>query len=231
MTESTSRLYGVGIYSLQEASHLVGISAGQLRRWLCGYERDGVRYPPLWSTDIPATEVIQISFSDLMEARILAQFYKEGLQIQTARRAIDLAIEKYKLVRPFSSKKFQTDGRQIFLELEAQFPEGESGYIEILNAQRVFTSIVKPSFKDIDFEGQIPSRWWPLGRKRCVVVDPNRSMGRPVCDESGIPVFALVASFNKAADQRKEITRVAKMFGSKPKCVKDAVEFQMMYAA
>jgi len=63
------------------------------------------------------------------------------------------------------------------------------------------------------------------------VVDPNRSMGRPVCDESGIPVFALVASFNKAADQRKEITRVAKMFGSKPKCVKDAVEFQMMYAA
>ena len=37
--------------------------------------------------------------------------------------------------------------------------------------------------KDIDYDGNVPGRWWPAGRQSGIVIYPARSFGQPIDDE------------------------------------------------
>jgi hypothetical protein len=43
----------------------------------------------------------------------------------------------------------------------------------------------------VDLDVEI-TRWWPLGKQRSVVLDPQRSFGAPIASGSGIPTATLV---------------------------------------
>ena len=56
--------------------------------------------------------------------------------------------------------------------------------IEIVGRQAA--KIIKPFLKELEFvENCGLVRWWPLGDKRGVVVDPARNFGRPISDAPG----------------------------------------------
>lgn len=227
---------GKGVYTLAEAARLAQVPSARISRWIRGYERAGVWYEPLLESELPPGDDMRssvISFADLMEVKLIALFYEHGVRIQTVREALERARSEFGLERPFSSRKFQTDGKRLFLELREACPD-DKGLLDIVSRQRVFKNIVEPTFKNIDFEGVAPVRWWPLGRRNAIVVDPARSLGRPIDNASGVPVDAIVDAIGDeclSEIESRDIATVATLFDLPKATVRQASEFARRYAA
>lgn len=225
---------GKGIYTIPEAARLAQVPSARITRWLSGYERSGISYPPLWESElhIPDNELpSSVSFADLMEAKVIAAFYRHGVQIQTVRKAIEIARELFKLERPFSSEKFQTDGKRIFIDLQNTISD-DKGLMDVVSNQRAFREIIQPTFKNIDFEQSAAVRWWPLGKKKHIVVDPTRSLGRPIESSTGVPIDSLIDALgikDNSEPTKQEIKYVSRLFEVEESHVIAAAEFSKQF--
>jgi hypothetical protein len=123
---------GRGVYSSAEALRLINFSRGQgitrrsvsgqtISRWLNGYDYEvsGEKRhsAPLWRSDYANDDgaVQEISFRDLIELRFVKTFRDLGLSLPTIRDCFIRAVEEVNDERPFSTQKFRTDGKTIFI--------------------------------------------------------------------------------------------------------------------
>ena len=217
-----SDLVGIGIYTPAEAARLTGVGAGRIARWLRGHRVKGSRYEPLWRPQIDINDGrVYLGFRDLMEVRVAAAFIKQGLSPQKVRRAIQIARDLFGKDHPLSTKNFRTDGRSVFLQLSEE--EGDDRLIDLFRQQYAFHRIIEPSLKHIEFdESGVPSRWFPRGPSAHIVIDPARSFGHPIEEESGVPTAALAA----AARAEGSVEAAAKAWHVPVRSVRRAVEFE-----
>lgn len=217
-------LLGIGAYTAGEASRLTGISAPRLRRWLAGYhyrleERSGEQ-PPLWTPQHDGGEALTLGFRDLIEARFVNAFVNAGLSLFAIRQLLDHARDVVGDTHPLSTKQFQTDGRTLFLEV---WKDDEAGLIDLKNGQRAFHSVIKPSFKDLEFEHDAVSRWYIAGVGKPIIVDPAIAFGQPTLKGTGIPTVRL-ADAVKAEGGNEAL--VARQFDVSVAYVRQAVTFE-----
>lgn len=203
-----SNVLGRGVYGVSESVRLLNfqrdedarasaITRKTLTRWLRGYrfEANGRTgwSPPLWTPDYANDDdQVELSFRDLIELRFVRAFRELGLSLPAVRECFARAVEAVHDPRPFSTSRFRTDGKTIFLEVTSRVREAE--LIDLRRRQGVFRSFVAPSLKDLEFDADIVARWFPLGTNRRVVVDPARSFGRPISAESGVPTEVLATA-------------------------------------
>lgn len=230
MLQRSELLINLGIYLVPEASKLTRVSTGRIRRWLKGYRyaHGNKRYtsPPVWVGDIqPIDGKLALSFLDMMEVRLVDAFLKQGVSWKTLRAARSIAREEFKLTHPFCSNRFATDGREIFLKLSTI--TREEGLLNITRHQHVFADVIRPFLKGVEFLNDQILRWWPLGQKKSVVIDPRRSFGQPVVSREGVPTVVLF----KALKATGSLSDVVKWFEVSESAVRDAAEFEAQLAA
>lgn len=221
--------YGVGAYTLTEAGRLLGVSPATLKRWLFGYsyQHKGAEavQQPLWPVQYGQDQDEPLlGFRDLIEARVVRGLRSLGIGLPTIRRCLALASEIVDDSHPFSTRKFKTDGRHIFLEVteKALGKDGDPALIDLRSRQRVFKTIVQPSFVDLAFDADVASRWWLLPNKKTIVLDPARSFGQPIVADGGVPTARLA----QAVVAEGSIERVARLFELSPMSVRDALRFE-----
>jgi uncharacterized protein (DUF433 family) len=215
-----------GIYSVAEASRLTGVSRGKIRRWLKGYDfrKDGdVHHSnPVWRSEIkPIGDKFALGFLDLIEIRFVESFLRAGVSWATMRRAHVAAKEELGTDHPYCSNRFVTDGRRILLQQASK----DEALLDLLTNQREFRRIVEPFLKELEFAGG-SIRWWPLGKERAVVLDPQRNFGQPTAAKSGVPTQTLARSVKA----NSSIEMVARWYEVQPREVRDAVEFERSLA-
>jgi DNA-binding transcriptional MerR regulator len=156
------------------------------------YERDGaIRHcEPLWRPDYANDdEQIELSFRDSIELRFVKAFRDLGLSLPAIRECFQRAVIEVQDQRPFSTQRFRTDGKTIFLEITEKTEEGN--LIDLRRRQSVLRTIAKPSLRDLEFDAEVVARWFPLGQnRRSIIIDPARAFGRPVVS-SGVPTEVL----------------------------------------
>lgn len=232
MNDIKNDLLGIGLYTIPEASKLVRIPAQRIRRWVSGYDYthkgEQRHIPELWLTQVsPIDHTLTLGFQDLMEARFIDKFVQHGVALQTIRRALVHARELLGKQHPFSTKRFQTDGRTIFAEI--LHDSGEKHLLDLVKSQFAFSSIITPSlYRDLDFSPHDDVlRWWPMGHNKSVVIDPSIAFGQPTIQDQSIPTATLAA----AARVEGSIKDVSVWFDVSPKDVKDALDFEERLAA
>ena len=227
-----TEMLGHGIYTVPEAARLTRVSARRIKNWLKGYQylvKEGDRdASPVWKPDIPEVDgSLALSFRDLMEVQFVEAFLSSGVKWKTLRKAAEAAAEIIHDTHPFSTKRFKTDGRSIFLEIAAT--TGEPSLLELAQRQYGIYEVVDPFlFKSIEFgPGPIgvAERWHPLFPNLAVVVDPRVSFGQPTVE--GIPTY-IVAS---AAEAEESASRAAAVYGIGVSSVEAAIEFESKLAA
>lgn len=87
-------------------------------------------------------------------------------------------------------------------------------------------AVIEQTLHDVDFTGDLPSLWWPLGRRAGVVVDPTRSFGQPIEAETAIPTHTLAL----AADVESGVEEAARLYEIPPRAVRRAVRFEHAFA-
>ena len=227
--KNTSQL-GIGFYTVPEAARLLKIPPLNIRRWLGGYSythgEKTVRMPPLWEPQLPAYEHhIELGFRDLIELRVIKSFLDSGLTLVTVRNCLEYARECAKDDRPFSTRRFQTDGRTIFLESLRR--SGEDELLHLKNRQYVIKKIIDRTFKDLDLSDEIVTRWRPFEGKQSIVIDPDRAFGQPIANAYGVPTIVLA----DAVKAEGRVDRVTRLYDVSASVVRDAVKFEKSLAA
>jgi uncharacterized protein (DUF433 family) len=224
---------GKGVYSLAEAERLIKIPRQRISRWTRGYtyryKGETHHTPPLIAGDTePSADKSPIlSFLDLLEVRFLDAFLVHGVSRKAVRIAALNARELLGRHHPFSTRIFKTDGRSIFAEI-AKGTE-DKRLLDVVKNQFVFVQVISPSlYAGIEFgESNDPQRWWPLGKKHAVVVDPERGFGAPIVARSGVPTKVLANAFKAEGS----VGFVAKWYEVSEREVRDAVLFEERLAA
>lgn len=223
-------LIGIGLYTAGEAARLLRVPRQRLHRWMGGYRyhADGElrQVEPLWMPEIPRIDdALELSFRDLAELRFIVRFRDAGLGLNAIRAALRAAQRIVAAERPFSTHRFATDGRKIFLEIAGQAKEPQ--LIELARDQLAFKQMIEPSLKDLDFEDDVAARWWPLPGRRSIVIDPRRSFGQPIAADSGVPTAALAAAVEVEGTEKA----AARVYEVDLRVVRDAVRFEARLAA
>jgi uncharacterized protein (DUF433 family) len=191
---------GVGLYSLSEAARMLHVPTTTLHRWIDPAEGLIAR-----SLD-PKEEII--TFAELMEAHFVALFRSEGVSPHIIRKAAQKASKKYDCKYPFSFKRFDTDGRNIFATIKNE-TTGKTDLEDIAKGQIVFEKIMRPFFKKLEYNSmQELQRFWPLHKKGRIVLDPDRKFGKPIDAESGVAYQTILDALN--AGQGQSPTEVAR---------------------
>ena len=205
------------------------VSRNTVARWLRGYDfgTDGEHHSePLWHPDYSNEDnLIEFSFRDLIELRFVKAFRDIGLALPTIRECYQRAAEEVQDERPFSTQKFRTDGKTIFLEITEGIQEAK--LVDLRRRQNVFRTIVEPSLKDLEFDASAVARWFPLGiARKSIIIDPTRAFGRPIA-ASGIPTEVL----SRAVTVEGSVAKVVRLYDVSSAEVKDAVAFEKRLAA
>ena len=231
-------LLGRGIYSPATAASLAGITSGKVRRWVQGYRfvyqtHAGIRSgssPPVIRTDLPAIDRSEaLSFVELIEVLVVGALLRRGVALRTIRRAAKRAARMLGTSHPFAYQRFKTDGKGIFVDLAKQSAEFQHLLIELAGGQYAFPQILNRYLEEIEFDPEtlMAVRWWPLGKKRPVVLDPGVAFGEPVIAGTRIPVSVITYAL-RAGETEKNLCH---WYGLQPKHIRAAVAFERQRVA
>lgn len=219
------------MYPLARAARLVGAESRTVRRWLKGYTwkyRDGLRGSgPLWDLQYSNDEDLRdeqvLSFHDLLELRTVAKFVRQGVSLKVIRATIEVARE-YLGDYPLHSRQFVTDGRKIFLEAVERSGEAPK-LLDVRRRQFAIDAVIRPSLiEGIEYDSQAHAlRWYPVSKRRLIVLDPQVQFGEPIIADAGVPTDTLAAAH---LAEGKDVGRVARLYRVTPQAVQAAVAFE-----
>jgi uncharacterized protein (DUF433 family) len=194
--EGKMNFIGKGIYTISDIHAITHISLSKITRWANGYtyRLDGGKrrnIPPIYKMDFDVVDTKKIlSFLDLVEILFIDSFERYGFSLQNIRKAADGAARLLGTAHPFAKKCFFTDGKTILIKIAEKnnIPE----LLDLLKKQYQMEPIVNQFLlKSLDFDKyDLAEKWWPLGKKSGIVVDPKRNFGKPIINDKNIDEIA-----------------------------------------
>ncbi len=173
-------------YSYAEADRIAGATRGTSKRWTRGYLYVGdsghVSLPPV-TRGVEHPDDPGVSFFDLIEVAAITRLKELGLSLPRIRQAVETCQDLFELPRPLLTERFRSDGRDVFVQQGAVLVELGIG---ARKGRLAWDEVLSPFLEAVEYEGEYVRRWWPLGRDKGVVVDPDFGFGLPVIAESGV---------------------------------------------
>jgi len=231
---------GLGLYPLPDAARLAQLDAQTARRWAEGYDfsyhGERRRSPGVMGLALsPLGGTRDLTFPEMLTLRLVKGFRGAGLSLRTIKRVAAAAAADLGTPTPFVSKRFRTDGRKVFVELqhaapandEPKLPKRERELIEVLTGQRAFAEVVEPSlFRNLEWDDEIAARWWPLGQGRAVVLDPATAFGAPRIAGTRVLTATVADAVRAEGGGLEGIAAVAAWQGITAEQARDAVAFE-----
>jgi uncharacterized protein (DUF433 family) len=216
------------LYNEAFAARLSELTMGRVRRWLRGYDytysagqelRQG-HMAPIVARAMTSAESYA-SFLDLVDLLFVKRFLDHGISLQRIRKAL---AEAERLVggHHFAQRSFFTDGRNIFLQVK----DDADALLELLtNGQWVIAPLIKELAHQIDFDrpSGFAQRWYPLGPRGLVVLDPLISFGKPIIVGKGVSTAVV---YDNYLAEKKRVRKVSKWMNLDIKEVEAAIAFE-----
>ena len=165
----------------------------------------------------------------MLEIRFVDAFRRYGVSLPSIREAAEHARELFHQPYPFTCRRFQTDGRSIFADVKEV--TGDDGLVDLVKKQNVFNRVIKPSlYTGIEYDSGENNalRWFPVLNSKKIVLDPERSFGKPMITEAGITTEVLFQSWLAEGEDAR---MVASLYDIDIAAVNAAVHFEQRIAA
>jgi uncharacterized protein (DUF433 family) len=172
------------MYSFKEVARLSGLSVTTVRNWLLGYTDEERQISPLLKAPPDTT---CCSFINLVEVMVAARFRKaEGTKYEVVKHTYENAKKLYSLEYPFANSQLRLKaiGGHIVHMIK------EEGSLQAIDTPEQYTlpHLVIEMIEQLEYELELASRWYPVGKKIPIVVDPYISAGVPTIVNRGITV-------------------------------------------
>lgn len=210
------------IYSYADVDRLVGVHAGTSRRWLEGYRRAGKFYEPVLRASSTGDD--SVTWGEMVEARLLAEFRSRDLAVQKLRPAIELLREefgRYPLAhaRPF----LDVEGQELVRVVQAKVGLEQQLQLVVVRNGQLMMAAATERFRDaVDYQDGVVGRLRPDPRTPHVVMDPARTFGQPAVRNVRTEVLA--------EDFRAGATRdeIADLYDLSEAQVDEALRFELI---
>lgn len=210
-------IFGEGIYTPREAARLVKCTPQDVLRWT----RGSGTTESLWDAHYQfLDDTTELSFTDLIELRVVKAFRRADVSLQAIRFAISLAEERFGVKHPLSSMDFKVDGNEILMEAI----EKDGDLVSLSKkrpGQKVFSQIIAQSLNDLEYEDGKSVRWRPKKAPH-IVIDPKRSFGSPVIDEFGTQTSTIYWDYKEFND----LNYLSKIYEISVPLLREAVKFE-----
>lgn len=146
-----------------------------------------------------------VSFHTLVEFYVMMQFAEAGVKTRKVLEAHKELSLTYDTPFPFALKEvldgINTDGYKIYFTLNGNT-------ITLDGTKQLNLEFIKVFFRNLDFDANnLASKFWPMGKKKSVLIDPERSFGHPVLNNKNIFPETIYGHF-KAGDPVEYISYV-----------------------
>lgn len=213
---------GGGIYTIPDIAQILRLPTGMVGRWVRAYwdEKLGQEFDSRYSWNIGQTKAV--SFHTLVELYIFHQLNLAGLKPKKVLKAHKMLSEKYNTLFPFANSKvlksLKTDGCRIYLEHDDQT------IVTLDDSNQLNFDFIKLFFKLVEFDDDaLARRFWPLGKSKNIVCDPDRQFGHPIISDTNIYPEAIFNLY-KAGESIKFISYLYELNEHQ---VQDAIEYCM----
>ena len=210
---------GTGCYTASDIAKILQLPYSKVHRWMVVYwdGKLGKELGQNYSWQVDKSKAV--SFHTLIEFYVMWQLSEAGVKPKEVLKAHKFLSEKFNTPFPFARKQLlegiNTDGKRIYLHYNG-------GTIDLDGTGQFNLAFIRSFFKNLDFDSnEIASRFWPMGRKSSIVVDPERKFGHPIIDGHNIYPEVLFG-MNKASDAPEFI---AALYDIPPKAIKDAIAY------
>jgi uncharacterized protein (DUF433 family) len=209
------------LYDLGEAARLLHLPTGKARRWLDGYERAGVTYPPVIRPDRTGDDAV--TWGEFIELGYLREYRNAGVTLQQLRPLVVRLRDEFGIPHPLAHKGvYLAEQRQFVLEVQAETEVAPALYMVTdsrrKDGQLVLAKPVRAFLRRVEFDQGAVRRWRPSGADSPVVVDPEQSFGIPTVKgirteiladafEEGESMETLAADFDLTLDEVQEAIR------------------------
>jgi len=176
---------GGGIYTVPDIAQILQLSNNKVSRWIKTYwdEKLGKEFDSRYSWNIDQTKAV--NFHTLVELYIFHQLNEAGLKPKEVLKAHKVLSAQFSTSFPFANanvlKALRTDGKRIYLEQDDQT------ILTVDNTKQLNFGFIKLFFKLVEFdEDALVRRFWPMGKDKSIVCDPERQFGHPVINNTNI---------------------------------------------
>lgn len=204
---------------------LVGLSQGTARRWLEGYERLGRFYEPVLRPEPTGSDAV--TWGEMVEARLLAEFRDREVPVQRTRPAIVRLREefgRYPLAhaRPF----LDVEGRELVQVVQEQVGlERRLQLVVVANGQYLLSEAAQRFRSAVVYQNEIAGLLRPESRTPEVVMDPRRTFGQPAV--RNVRTDALAEDYRAGASRED----LADLYDLTPRQVDEAIRFELIAGA
>jgi uncharacterized protein (DUF433 family) len=172
--------------------------------------------------------VQEIGFWDLIEVRFIDHFRRQGVSLETLRKAAQTARQQWQVKHPFamSKTKFMTDRKTVF-EATAR-DEHDTVLLDLVTRQYAMYVMMEDVLaKGLAFDpgSGLATEFRPRPADfPDVVMSPTIAYGQPCIRPIAVPTATLFKSW-RAEDG--DYAAVAQWYGIDDKAVKQAIEFEL----
>lgn len=215
------------IYGLSDVDRLLVLPPGTARRWIDGYDRGGVHYPPVVRAERTRDE--EVTWGEFVETRLLAEFRARGASMHRLRPAVVRLREEfgeYPLAhaRPF----LDVEGRELVRHVQREVGiTGEEMLVVVRSGQAMMSAPVQRFVEDlryVDDTDREASAVVPVKFGGLVTLDPLQQYGRPVV--RAVPTDVVAEQF-RAGESTETI---ADLFDLTVAQVEQALRFELSLA-
>lgn len=176
---------GFGIYTIPDIASILGLKYHKVERLLNEYwdKRFVDALGKKYSWAIGKTKAV--SFHTLVEFYIFFQFKESGVSTQQILKAHKELAEIYDTAFPFANSKIIQDIRCVGRRIVLKTKNGD--YINLDATKQLNLEFIQEFAKKLVFDtNNLAEKFFPLGKKNSVVVDPHHQFGQPVITNTNI---------------------------------------------
>jgi uncharacterized protein (DUF433 family) len=213
------------VYGMSEAAGLLGLRPDRARAWLDGYERAGVRYPPVIREEHTGADLV--TWGEFVELGYLRE-YRRTVPLQQLRPVIQELRRTFGTPYPLATARPFLYGKELVLEVQERHELPTPIAIVIRSGQEILLAdAAKQFFKKIDFDptadDEAVRRLFPAGHASPVVIDPLVRFGRP--SVSGVSTERLW----ELADAGESIDEIAEGYELPDEEVRAAIAYEEQF--
>jgi uncharacterized protein (DUF433 family)/DNA-binding transcriptional MerR regulator len=215
-----------GFYTVKEAARLLNIGQpSRITAWLQG--RANVNAGPVLARQYaPIDGKQELGFWDLIEVRFIDHFRKQGISLQSLRRAAETARRELNQQHPFATSRarFMTDRKTVFLATAKEL--NDTTLLDLVTRQFAMYEILEEIIeRGLDFhtDSGLAREWRPRPVEYPgIVLNPRIAFGQPSI--ARIPTSAL---FNAWRAETGDYGAVAAIYDISEIEAQQGVEFEL----
>lgn len=208
--------FGEGLFFPQDAAKILGIPNNRASYWFRSYARekfDGNTNRKFFKSG----DTYGVNFLTLIEMFVFFKLKEGGISSSRIIKAHKAISEKYETPYPFALEGIFFDKKDVFFE------DSHGSFVKADETLQVMIrEVLQPFCQKVEYgDLGVAERYYPLGKNKTIVVDPDHQLGYPTIEGTNIVVDTVAELYNAGED----ITTISRLYEIEHAQVEDAIAY------